>query len=190
MNIIKLLIFVLLCGSSFELLSATIPFRLGKFLSAEISRNKVTIKNFHSFDYNIKFKHYAYAVVTFKLDKGRTIGIYDFKLKFKNKQYKCIALRAGNKNFDTKNWQLAKTSPKTVYSLLFIIDSEVLGNAKKTLPAKLLYTLNKSGRVNYELPFKFVNYDNLTQVEKIPANGAFPEIGTKKKKKSSGNAKK
>lgn len=189
MNLIKLLIFTLLCASSFEMAGATIPFRLGNFLSAEISRNKVTIKNFDSFNYNIKFKHYAYAVVTFRLDKGRTISIYDFKLALKGEQYKCIALRSGDKNFDTKNWHITKTSPKTVYSLLFIVDSEVLGNAKKTLPAELLYTLTKSGQTEYELPFNFINYTDLTQIDKIPSNGLFPEIETPNHKSSPENLK-
>lgn len=182
MNIIKLLILVILCTSGFELLSASIPFRLGQFLSAEISRNKVTIKNFDSADYDLKLKHYAYALVTFKLDKGRSVSVYDFKLKFKGEQYKCIAIRSGTKAFNTKNWRFSKTSPQTIYSFLFIINSEDLGNAKKTISAKLLYTLNSSGKVSYELPFKFVNYSNLTKVNKIPIDGTFPkvEIITKK----------
>ena len=182
MNVIKLLILVLLCTSGFELLSASIPFRLGQILSAEISRNKVTIKNFNSSDYELKLKHYAYAVVTFKLDKGRSVSIYDFKLEFKGEQYKCIAIRSGAKAFNTKNWQFVKTSPKTIYSFLFIINSADLGNAKKTVPATLLYTLNKSGKVNYELPFKFVNYSNLTQTDKIPIDGTFPNVKIASKK--------
>ena len=176
MNVIKLLILVLLCSSGFELMSASIPFRLGKILSAEISRNKVNVKNFNSADYDLKLKHYAYAVVACKLDKGRSVSIYDFKLEFNNEKYKCIAIRSGTKAFDTKNWQFVKTSPRTIYSFLFIINSEDLGNAKKTVTAALFYTLNNSGKVNYKLPFKFVNYSNLTQVNRIPINGTFPKV--------------
>jgi len=176
MNTLKLLIFTFLCASSFELLSATLPFRLGDILSAEISRNRVVIKNMNSADYNFKFKHYAYAVVFLKLHKGRSLSIYDFKLNFKEKTYKCIALRSGNESFDTKKWHLAKTDPKTIYSLLFIVDSETLGNAKKKLPVILIYSLVNSGQVNREVMFKFVNYDDLTPLNKIPANGIFPKI--------------
>ena len=189
MNKIKLIIFVILCAVSFELLSATIPFRLGEILSAEISRNKVTIKNLNAADYNIKFKHYAYAVVALKLQPGRSISIYDFKLKFKNKEYKCVALRSGSKHFNTKNWQFSKTSPRVLYSLLFIVNSEYLGNAKKTLTADLLYALNKSGKFDYPLPFKFVNYTNLTQASKIPAGGIFPKVEIETKKKLSEKTK-
>jgi hypothetical protein len=173
MNTIKTLILVVLCSLSFQLLAVTIPFRLGDLLSAEISRNKVVIKNLNAADYDINFKHYAYAVVTFKLQKGRSISIHDFKLKLKYRSYRCVAMRSGNRTFDTKNWKLNKTLTGKLYSLLFIIDSETLGNAKKTVPANLVYNLNNSGRVNYELPFKFVNYDNLTPVYKIPAGGMF-----------------
>lgn len=176
MNIIKLLILFILCTSGFELLSASIPFRLGQILSAEISRNKVTIKNFNSADYDLKLKHYAYALVTFKLNKGRSVSIYDFKLEFKDEQYKCIAIRSGDETFNTKNWRFIKTSPQTIYSFLFIINSEDLGNAKKTITATLLYTLNNSGKVNYVLPFNFVNYSNLTQLDKIPIDGTFPKV--------------
>jgi hypothetical protein len=190
MNIRKLLIFAFLCAASFELLSATLPFRLGNILSAEISRNKVVIKNMNPLDYDFKFKHYAYAVVVLKLHKGRTLSVYDFKLNFKDKAYKCIALREGSKAFDTKNWHVVKTDTKTIYSLLFIIDSEVLGNAKKELPLTLVYSLFNSGQVNRKVPFKFVNYDNLTPLNKIPANGIFPKIKIKSRKTFPNKAKK
>ena len=179
MKMIKILIFLLICTSEFGLSSAPRPFRLGEILSAEISRNKVTIKNFFAADYSLNIKYYAYALVACKLDKGRSISIYDFKLEFKNKKYKCIAIRSGSKPFDTKNWQFTKTSPNTIYSLLFIINSEELGNAKKTLSARLFYTLHNSGQVNYDLPFNFVNYTDLTEVDKIPKNGTFPKIEIK-----------
>lgn len=190
MNTLKLLIFTFLCVSSFELLSATLPFRLGNILSAEISRNKVVIRNMNSSDYDLKFRYYAYAVVFLKLHKGRSLSIYDFKLNFKGKNYKCIALRAGNKAFDTQKWQLTKTDPETIYSLLFIIDSELLGNAKKKLPLTLVYSLFNSGYVNCKVPFQFVNYDNLTQVDQIPANGVFARIKIKPRKTFPEKAKK
>ena len=190
MNTLKLFIFAFLCVSSFELLSDTLPFRLGEILSAEISRNKVVIKNMNSSDYDFKFKYYAYAVVALKLHKGRSLGIYDFKLKLKDKIYKCIALKSGNKFFDTRKWQLVRTNPKTIYSLLFIIDSEVLGNAKKKLPVTLIYSLANSGQLNYKVPFNFINYDDLTQLDKIPANGIFPKIKIKTQKTFSDKLKK
>ena len=173
MNILKLSILIFVCASSFKSLSATLPFRLGNILSAEISRNKVVIKNIGPFDYNFKFKHYAYAVVAVRLHKGRTISIYDFKLNFKDKTYKCVALRAGDEAFDTKKWQFIKTNPKTIYSLLFIMNSDDLGNAKKKLPLTLIYSLIDSGQTNYKIPFKFINYDILTRTDKIPTNGIF-----------------
>lgn len=189
MNIIKTLALLIFCILSFQLSGATIPFRLGEVLTAEISRNKVTIKNLNTSDYNLKFKHYAYAVVVFKLQKKRSISIYDFKLNLKGKAYKCIAIRAGNRHFDTKNWRFTKTSPKTLYSLLFIVNSDVLGNAKKMIPANLLYTLNKSGKTSYEIPFKFINYINLTPINRIPRDGTFPKVKIRNKTTSPGNTK-
>jgi hypothetical protein len=160
------------------------PFRFGNILSAEISRDRVTVKNLNDQDYNFGFKHYAYAVVAVKLYKGRSLSIYDFNLKFNDKVYKCVALRTGKGRFDAANWQLTLTSPDTIYSLLFIMDSEEFGNAKKTVTATLLYNLSNSGQTSYEIPFKFINYDKLTKAEDIPESGVFPEvkIDTRKKK--------
>ena len=189
MNIIKTSALLIFCAFSFQLSGATIPFRLGEILSAEISRNKVTIKDLNAIDYNLKFKHYAYAVIVLKLHKGRSLSIYDFKLNLIDETYQCIAMSAADKTFDTKNWEFAKTSPKTLYSLLFIVDSETLGNAKRTITANLIYALNKSGRSSYEIPFKFINYVNLTQINKIPQDGIFPKVEIKNTKISPGNVK-
>ncbi|MFA6716596.1 MAG: hypothetical protein WC082_10315 [Victivallales bacterium] len=165
------------------------PFRLGNILSAEISRDKTVIKNLGSFDYDFGFRHHAYAVIAVKLHNERTLSIYDFKLKFKDRLYKCVALRTGNGSFDAEKWLLQKTDAKTIYSILFILDSEALGNAKKTVPATLVYTLNNSGQTNYEIPFNFINYDKLTQVTKIPASGVFPKVKIDTRKKNQGSQK-
>lgn len=190
MTIFKTLVFIILCGLSLQLPGATIPFRLGQILSAEISRNKVDIRNLKAIDYDFKFKHYAYAVVAFKLYEGRTVSIYDFVLNLEGKEYKCVAVRSGSGFFDTKKWQFTKTSPDTVYSLLFIVDSETLGNAKRTMPGNLVYALNKNGKSSYEIPFKFINYSNLTEINNIPSDGIFPKVEIKGVTKSSNKAEK
>ena len=190
MGIFKTLALTLLCALGLQLSGAPIPFRLGDILNAEISRNKVNINNLKTIDYDFKFKHYAYAILVFKLYKGRSISTYDFILKLNGKEYKCIAVRTGDQVFDTKKWQFTETSPDKIYSLLFIVDSETLGNAKKTMPATLIYTLSKSGKTNYEIPFKFINYTNLTETDKIPPNGVFPKVEVKNIKKSPNKAQK
>lgn len=180
----KLLILTFLAILSLQLQGAPMPFRFGNILAAEISRDKITVRNLGELGYDFWFRHYAYAVVAVQLDKGRTLSIYDFNLQFKDKVYKCVALRAGGGSFDSRNWQLAETDPQTIYSLLFILDSETLGNAKKTVSGTLLYALNNTGQTSYKIPFKFINYDKLTQVQNIPKSGVFPEvkIDTRKKK--------
>jgi hypothetical protein len=160
----------------FTVSAALFPLRIGGVVSAEITRTEIPVKNLGKYDYVFPFKHKAYAVVAIKLHKGRSIGIYDFKLKYKGESYKCIALRKGNGTFDAKLWEIKKTDPDTVYSLLFVVDSEVFGNAKTTLTATLLYDLKPNSRENYELPFKFINYDKLTPVDKIPGTGVYPEV--------------
>ncbi|MDD5727042.1 MAG: hypothetical protein PHV59_00625, partial [Victivallales bacterium] len=88
----------------------------------------------------------------------------------------CVALRKGNGMFNAKDWEIKNTDPATLYSLLFIIDSEAFGNAKKTLTITLSYDLIKGRLETYNLPFQFINYDNLTPPDRIPAEGVFPEI--------------
>lgn len=190
MGIFKTFAFILLCGLSLQLSGAPIPFRPGRILDAEITRDKVDIRNLKTIDYDFKFKHYAYAIVVFKLYKGRTVSIYDFILDLEGKKYKCVAVRAGSRVFDTRKWQFTKTSPDTLYSFLFIVDSETLGNAKKTMPGTLIYALDKSGKTSYEIPFKFINYTNLTEIDKIPPDGVFPKVEIKGTRKSSGKAEK
>ena len=172
----KILILFITVSAGFTASAALFPLRIGGVVSAEITRTQVPVKNLGKYDYDFPFKHKAYAIVAIKLHKGRSIGIYDFKLEYKGKDYKCIALRKGDGAFDTKLWEIRKTDPKTVYSLLFVVDSEVFGNAKTTLTATLLYNLKKTGRESYELPFQFMNYDKPTPIEKIPKTGVYPEV--------------
>ena len=185
MKIFQLLLIVLLSSAGFELLGATRAFRLGDILSAEISRNKVNIKNFNANDYPFNFNHYAYALVAVKLHKGRSISIHDFSLKFKGKIYNCFAVSSDNASFNVRKWHITKTNPKIVYALLFILDSDIFGNAKKNIPLTLIYNLNKAGQVSSTLPFKFINYDKLTSVQKIPSKGIFSRVKIDINKKTS-----
>ncbi|MDD5597759.1 MAG: hypothetical protein PHV82_07425 [Victivallaceae bacterium] len=180
-RLLILFFFFTLC---LQLPGTPIPFRIGNILSAEISRDKTAIKNLGPFDHDFGFRHYAYAVVAVKLHKGRTLSIYDFRLKFKDKLYKCVAMRTGGGSFDADKWLLLKTNPQTIYSILFILDSEALGNAKKTVPATLIYALDTSGQTSCEVPFNFINYDKLTKVENIPGSGAFPKVKIDTRKKN------
>ena len=189
MNSIKfkfLILFTLfiLMSAGFTASAALFQLRIGGVVSAEITRTQVPVKNLGKYDYVFPFKHKAYAVVAIKLHKGRSIGIYDFKLEYKGENYKCIALRKGNGAFDAKLWEIKKTDPNTIYSLLFVVDSEVFGNAKTTLAATLLYKLKPNSRESYTFPFKFVNYDKLTSFEKIPKAGVFPEVKIETQKKT------
>ena len=186
MNMTKYLIIALVCAANLKAAAATIPFRLGEILSSEISRKEVKIKNIGKFDYKFDFKRKAYAVVAIKLHKGRSLSKYDFTLNYDGVSYKCVALRSGNGAFDAKKWQIKKTSPNVVYSLIFVMDSEVFGSAKKKLEATLEYVIDKSGQGNIKIPFQFVNYDALTSPSRIPAKGVYPKVEIKKKKKPSG----
>ena len=180
--------FVLLTAG-FTASAALFPLRIGGVVSAEITRNQIPVRNLGKYDYVFSFKHKAYAVVAIKLHKGRSIGIYDFKLEYKGKSYKCIALRKGNGAFDAKLWEVKKTDPNTIYSLLFVIDSEVFGNAKTTLTATLLYDLKPNSRESYELPFQFVNYDKLTPADKLPKAGVYPKVEIKTEKNTAAASK-
>ena len=80
----------------------------------------------------------GYAVVTVRLDPGRSFGIYDFVLEDGvGRPYPCMALRIDDKEYDAGAWQLEKTSPDQRYSLLF----QVPLRPGATLEYKLKFTL-------------------------------------------------
>ena len=145
-------------------------FCLGWIVSAEISYKPVSVWNQDTHAFSDKFKEMAYAVVAVKLDRDRTLSIYDFSLVVDDTKFPCVALRKGISDFNASTWQFTDTIAEEVYSILFIVDYPDLNSAKK-IKLKLVYNLSKTSSVDYLIPFKNLNSGDFTPATNIPSEG-------------------
>lgn len=151
--------------------AASRRFCLGWIVAAEISSKPVTVWNQDTYAFKDKFRDKAFAVVAVKLDRDRTLSIYDFSLVFDGGKYPCVALRKGISDFNASTWQFTDTLAEEVYSMLFVVEYPDLYSAKK-IKLKLVYNLSKTNSVEYLIPFKNLNYGDFTPATNIPSDGA------------------
>ena len=62
-------------------------FRLGWVISAEISSHSINVLNLNPYAFDEPAKNKAYAIISIKLDSGRTLSIYDFSLVVDGNKY-------------------------------------------------------------------------------------------------------
>ena len=151
----------LLCG-------ATVDFRSGKILNAEISSTKPRILNFNPKTFTDLPENPLYAAVTVSFDDGRHLSIHDYGLEA-SKVYHCIAIRTGSKPFDGNYKSVITVSPKEKYTLLFVIDAAAGLNDESTMTLKALCDPQK-----YAYPsIIFVNKKStpFTEPQNIPVSG-------------------
>jgi hypothetical protein len=169
LKILVLLIAVAMACPAFA--AKSVRFRLGKILAAEITRSNVRINNLSKHAFKFDFKQKAFAVVTVKLDPGRTLSIHDFSLKLLGRKYACVALRAGHADFNGGAWVIKKSSPDDLYSMLFVVNAAPLGSEERILEGTLFYNLSSKGTCEFAVPFKYLGYSSLTSTTNIPAGG-------------------
>jgi hypothetical protein len=145
-------------------------FCLGWIVSAEISSKPAIVWNQNPYAFNDKFKRKAYAVVVVKLDRDRTLSIYDFSLVAAGSKFPCVALRKGISDFNALTWQITDTLPEEAYSMLFLIEYPDLTTAKK-IKLKLVYNLSRAQSVECLVPFKNLNSGDFTPATNIPSEG-------------------
>ncbi len=136
-------------------------FRLGWVISAEISSHSVNVLNLNPFAFDEPAKNKAYAIISIKLDSGRTLSIYDFSLVVDGNKYPCVALRTGISDFNAENWQILETSPKEIYSMLFIVACPDLESAKD-VKLNLKYNIVQNQSIECLIPFKNLNNADFT----------------------------
>lgn len=150
--------------------AATRRFRLGKIVCAQISKRMVSVLNLDTLALPSNYSSKIYAIVVVKLDKGRSLSIYDYSLKQGIDTFPCIAIRAGNGIFDASKWKFKSTSPDTLYSMLFILNIPGYSSTAK-LDYTLFYNLSNSGMVKTLLNFQNLYYSSFTAVNSIPQTG-------------------
>ena len=169
----KIWIFLLLAGFSATLAAATLPFRSGEILAAELSSRAPEIANLDKYDYEFGFRKRTYALLTVKLAPGRTIATDDYSLEVFGKHYPCVAIRVGDGSFDTKKWEIDAPSPSQLYGLLFIVDGTVAGIDSIE---KLTLKCNAPGKYRRTVvPFSTIGDRAFRAAAGIPAAGMLPD---------------
>ncbi len=107
--------------------AATLPFRSGEVLAAELSTTKPQINNENTLAIPKTFEKPRYAAVVVAVQPERALTIYDYTLEFLGAEYPCIALRAGTQPFDMDLREITQTSPYEKYTLLFLVDGKLVG---------------------------------------------------------------
>ena len=152
--------------------AATRHFRLGYILCAQMSKRMISVANWSKLAFPDKYNSNSkvYAVVVVKLDKGRSLSIYDYSLKQGYDTFPCVAIRKGSGSFNANTWEIDKCSTSGVYSMLFIVNIPGYSSSSK-LDYAFVYNLSKSGMVKTKLDFKNLYYSSFSSINSIPQNG-------------------
>lgn len=180
MNYSKVFIGLLLASFIFSLNAAEnkavekqptkVKFRSGEALSAEISSLAPPLNNLSRFEQANKIQNKLYAVIFAKLDKGRSIGIYDYTLSDGSTEYQCVAIKdSATDPFDNGKWEYSSNTDGKIYMLLFIVN----GPLPKDKPVK--YTLKSklfdNTIVNPVIEFKNIGNAAFSNPQNIPPEG-------------------
>jgi hypothetical protein len=164
-------LFLLVCGffnESFAKDKTNVAFRSGKVVSAEVANSSGGVENLSKYEPAPKFKKVGYACVTVKLDKGRTLSIYDYFLTDGYEKYRCIAIKKNDGQFDAKLWKVDDAKPEDLYGLLFLVPQPA-----KNIDSKyaMKFNLVKEKRKSPVLDFRNCGKEGFTLPSKIPAEG-------------------
>ena len=146
----------------------TVLFRSGEVLAAELSSRKVPVANLPAEE---TAQATFYALVTVKLQPGRTISTEDYSLSALGGAYRCIAIRENNGAFDAANWHFAAVSPQKKYGLLFALQIPTGQNYRNM---KFALVCNAPGKwTRTELVFTDRASGGFTPAGSIPDKGTF-----------------
>lgn len=180
----KILKFIFLLGGLFaaalplhaEKAKTTKRFYGGEILRAEVkpddASSPIIIDNISPYEPKSRItSDVGYALLTVRMDPGRSLGMYDYSLVTTKNNFPCVALMDTDGSFDGGKWEIKKTKPSRKYTMLFKIQMPPRGKPKFNLRFNLLK--NKWN----DIPLPFVNVKNkpFTPVKDIPATGMLGE---------------
>ena len=148
--------------------AATLRFRGGDVLSAELSRQAPEIRNGEKIAalQNTTGKYFARVAV--KLAPGRKLSTEDFSLYCFGTSYRCLAVGENGTSFDAAQWLIAPAEGAVCY-LIFVIDGTLIGDNG---PTRIEIKCNAPGDYpSTTLPF--VNLGDSAFGASAPAGGAF-----------------
>jgi hypothetical protein len=160
----------------------SLKFRSGVITAAELTTKNIPIKNVSPYASPQQHKpaeqredsgaQYAFAVVTVKLDPGRSIGMYDYVLSDDANDFPCYAIAKNDDEFDFDQWDVRDPAPNDSYRLLYEVLLPISENVKIQygFKFKLLPTMDKP----LTIPFSNNGDKGPTPVAKIPAAGILP----------------
>lgn len=158
------------------LAAATLPFRGGEILAAELSAAKPKIANEDPLAFPLDFTRRIYAALVVKAAEGRGLSIHDYALEAFGRSYPCIALRIGDGEYNANVWEVKRASANEKYTLLFVLDATMVGFApEETLRLRSLYP--PKNRAEQPVVFTNLNGKNFTQPRSIPASGLLKKAG-------------
>ena len=121
------------------------------------------------------------AVVTVRMDKGRTLSLYDYSLVNGSKNvFPCVAIMNSVGEYDDSFREFTKTKPNELYNLLFKV--EMPGYKKK--PRYILrFNLRRGQKRDPKLSFVVLGKFPFTKTSKIPLEGMLGVIPERLKSK-------
>lgn len=150
--------------------AATLPFRSGEILSAELSTAKPGIANEDPLAFPLSFDRRIYAELVVKIAPGRGISIHDYALEAFGVAYPCIALRAGDNAFNADVWEVRRANANEKYTLLFVLDATLVGlTPEQTLTLQAQFP--PKDRADQPVPFTNLKNRSFTPPRSIPNSG-------------------
>lgn len=153
--------------------AATLQFRSGTILAAQLSTKEPRIANLDKFDFDYKFNRRCYALVVVNITPGRSLSTHDYSLDVFRRKYPCVAIQRENGPFDADQWELSNLKRTDRLGMLFILDGSTAGidNVEK-------FKLVSNAPGNYPavtVPFLNRRAQALASAGSIPPAGTIPE---------------
>ena len=143
---------------------ATVDFRSGTLLAAELSSSKPDVKLEND---NVANRIFARLVI--KLAPERKITICDYELSAYGREFKAVAVSENNGKWLTDDSVLENIDGKTIVSVLFEVDGSVIGKQSvETL--EIVAPADKKSKQDV-VKFKNIGSNKFSPVSSIPSSG-------------------
>ena len=161
------ILFAAIFSLTIQLHAETVRFRSGHILAAELTTRKINISGVpEEMPLNIPAKP-VYAVLTVKLDRFRSVSIFDYTMIAYGTEFSCVAINSGRGFVHTD----APVSSDDAVQLLFIADALTAGKAK--LEENVLRCKLTPGKDQFDVkvPYSFIGSDAPKTPGTIPDSG-------------------
>ncbi len=152
-----------------RLTAETVPFRGGDVLAAELSGVKPKIQNDNDFAYKNDYTKKVYAAVTVRMTPGRKLSVHDYSLEAFGTSYPCIAVRAGNREYNIAVDEIGQPGNEKC-TMLFLLDGNQFG-IDKTEKLNIRCNFPPPSNALWPIRLKNLGSQPFTAPDKIPNEG-------------------